>query len=161
MRFSGFALSTAMPVSELLEFLKVGKIQATEFDALICSSGSEVYYPGTYKEDGGKLLPDPDYSSHIEYRWGLDGLQKTIVKLMNSQDGRGDKADNSSSPIEEDLKSSNAHCISFFIKDFAKVCIVLLQFFMACVSYPTKLRCIRFFLFLSQVENILLYQEKT
>ncbi|XXG50311.1 hypothetical protein AAC387_Pa02g4346 [Persea americana] len=121
MRFSGFALSTAMPVSELLEFLKVGKIQATEFDALICSSGSEVYYPGTYKEDGGKLLPDPDYSSHIEYRWGLDGLQKTIVKLMNSQDGRGDKADNSSSPIEEDLKSSNAHCISFFIKDFAKV----------------------------------------
>lgn len=132
-RFSGFALSTAMPVSEVLEFLKVGKIQVTEFDALICSSGSEVYYPGTYQDNGGKLLPDPDYSSHIEYRWVLEGLRDTILKLMNSQDGGGDKADNTLSPIEEDLKSSNAHCISFFIKDSAKVCRILVLVLMACI----------------------------
>ncbi|KAA8548384.1 hypothetical protein F0562_000068 [Nyssa sinensis] len=69
-RLSGFALSTAMPMSELTEFLESENIQVNDFDALICSSGSEVYYPGTYTEEDGKLYPDPDYATHIEYRWG-------------------------------------------------------------------------------------------
>nr|DAD23989.1 TPA_asm: hypothetical protein HUJ06_025452 [Nelumbo nucifera] len=119
-RFSGFAFSTAMPVSETIDFLKLGRIQVTEFDALICSSGSEVYYPGVYREDDGKLYPDPDYTSHIDYRWGCEGLKKTIWKLMNSQESRGDKSHNSSSPIEEDVKSSISHCISYLMKDSSK-----------------------------------------
>ncbi|XP_068494762.1 probable sucrose-phosphate synthase 3 isoform X2 [Phaseolus vulgaris] len=114
-RVSGFALSTAMPMLELVEFLKSGNIQANDFDVLICSSGSEVYYPGTYSEDG-KLLPDPDYEAHIDYRWGCEGLKKTIWNLMNIAEG-GEKP---SSPIVEDLKSSNAHCISYKIKDLTK-----------------------------------------
>ncbi|KAK6161719.1 hypothetical protein DH2020_005100 [Rehmannia glutinosa] len=56
-RYSGFALSTAMPMPELTEFLKTGNIKVNDFDALICSSGSEVYYPGTYTEEDGKLCP--------------------------------------------------------------------------------------------------------
>lgn len=113
-RVSGFALSTAMPMSKTIEFLTSGKIQVNEFDALICSSGSEVYYPGTYTEDG-KLLPDPDYASHIEYRWGCDGLKKTIWKLCAPE---GEE-----SPIEEDTKSSNLHSISYLVKDLSKVSI--------------------------------------
>ncbi|RZC68753.1 hypothetical protein C5167_031919 [Papaver somniferum] len=116
-RFSGFALSTAMPLSETLDFLKSGKIQVTEFDVLVCSSGSEVYYPGTYTTDDGKLYPDPDYMSHIDYRWGCDGLKRTIWKLMNIQEGRGEHEKSSSSPIEEDKKSCNDHCVSYLIKD--------------------------------------------
>ncbi|KAF5202489.1 Sucrose-phosphate synthase [Thalictrum thalictroides] len=54
-RFSGFALLTAMPLYDTVEFLKSGQVQITEFDALVCSSGSEVYYPGTSTEDGGSL----------------------------------------------------------------------------------------------------------
>ncbi|XP_008794597.2 probable sucrose-phosphate synthase 2 [Phoenix dactylifera] len=122
-RISGFALSTAMPISETLELLKSGKIPATDFDALICSSGSEVYYPGTSQciDANGKLCADPDYATHIEYRWGYDGVKTTLAKLMASQDGRGDsKPQNSSSNIEEDVKSSNPHCVSFFIKDSTK-----------------------------------------
>ncbi|KAJ4955671.1 hypothetical protein NE237_012454 [Protea cynaroides] len=117
-KFSGFALSTAMPLSETLEFLKSGKIQATDFDALICGSGSEVYYPGIYTEENGKLYPDPDYTSHIDYRWGIEGLKKTILKSMNSQD-RGDISisNDSSSPIQEDEKSGNSHCVSYLVKD--------------------------------------------
>ncbi|XP_041025079.1 probable sucrose-phosphate synthase 2 [Juglans microcarpa x Juglans regia] len=115
-RVSGFALSTAMPMSETVEFLMSGNIQVNEFDALICSSGSEVYYPGTYSEEDGKLLPDPDYATHIDYRWGCEGLKKTIWKLINTSEG-GENSYESSSPIQEDLKSSNAHCISYFIKD--------------------------------------------
>ncbi|XP_042485775.1 probable sucrose-phosphate synthase 3 [Macadamia integrifolia] len=119
-RFSGFALSTAMPVSETVEFLKSGKIQAIEFDALICGSGSEIYYPAIYTEDNGKLYPDPDYTSHIDYRWGNEGLKKTVWKLMNS-DGGGDTSNDSSSPIQEDEKSGNSHCVSYLIKDHTKV----------------------------------------
>ncbi|PIA51242.1 hypothetical protein AQUCO_01100228v1 [Aquilegia coerulea] len=115
-RFSGFALSTAMPLSDTVEFLKFGQVQITEFDALVCGSGSEVYYPGTSTEDG-RLSPDPDYASHIDYRWGCEGLKKTIWKLMNTREGRLDSPELPSSPIEEDEKSNNAHCVSYLIKD--------------------------------------------
>ncbi|XP_022761874.1 probable sucrose-phosphate synthase 3 [Durio zibethinus] len=118
-RVTGFAISTAMPVSETIEFLKSAKIQGNNFDALICSSGSEVYYPGTYIEEDGKLFPDPDYASHIAYRWGYEGLKKTIWKLMNPEGE--EKSTSSSSPIEEDVKSSNAHCCAYFVKDPSKV----------------------------------------
>nr|AVH87205.1 sucrose-phosphate synthase 3 [Litchi chinensis] len=119
-RLSGFALSTAMPLSETTKFLSSAEIQVNEFDALICSSGGEVYYPGTYTEEDGKLFPDPDYASHIDYRWGIDGLKKTIWKLMNTSEG-GENSVQSGSPIQEDEKSSNAHCISYLIKDPSKV----------------------------------------
>ncbi|KAM5569583.1 hypothetical protein ABKV19_016873, partial [Rosa sericea] len=95
--------------------LESGRIQANEFDALVCSSGSEVYYPGTYTEEDGRLFPDPDYSSHVDYRWGCEGLKKTIWKLFNAPDGERHSA--SSSHIEGDIKSSSAHCISYLIKD--------------------------------------------
>ncbi|KAL5702802.1 sucrose-phosphate synthase [Ranunculus cassubicifolius] len=119
-RFTGFALLTAMPLSDTVEFLKSGQIQATEFDALVCGSGSEIYYPGTSTDDGGNLYPDPDYASHIDYRWGGDGLKRTIWKLMNTREGRLDKPETTTSPIEEDVKSSNAHCVSYLVKDPSK-----------------------------------------
>lgn len=117
-RLTGFAISTAMPISELTEFLKSGNVKVNDFDALICSSGSEVYYPGTYSEEDGKICPDPDYASHIEYRWGSDGLKKTIWKLMNTSEGGEAKSNHS--PIEEDVKSNNSRCISFLIKDLSR-----------------------------------------
>ncbi|XP_022722621.1 probable sucrose-phosphate synthase 3 [Durio zibethinus] len=117
-RVTGFAMLTAMPVSETIEFLKSAKIQVNDFDALICSSGSEVYYPGTYTEEDGKLFPDPDYASHIAYRWGYEGLKKTIWKLMNPEGE--EKSTCSASPIEEDVTSSNAHCVAYFVKDLSK-----------------------------------------
>ncbi|KAI3518521.1 hypothetical protein L1887_07326 [Cichorium endivia] len=113
-KVTGVAISTAMPLSELMEFLKSGKIKVNEFDAVICSSGSEVYYPGTC-EEGGELYPDPDYASHVEYRWGADGIKKTIWKLMNGDEDA--KSAKSLNVIEEDVKSSNSHCLSFLIKD--------------------------------------------
>ncbi|KAG8636897.1 probable sucrose-phosphate synthase 3 [Manihot esculenta] len=119
-RTSGIALATAMPLSETVEFLASAKIQVNEFDALICSSGSELYYPGTYTEENGELLPDPDYASHIDYRWGCEGLKKTIWKLINTTEG-AEQSKGSSSLIELDSKSSNAHCVAYWIKDRKKV----------------------------------------
>ncbi|KAK7300157.1 hypothetical protein RJT34_10993 [Clitoria ternatea] len=117
-RVTGFALSTAMPVLETVDFLASGNFSVNEFDALICSSGSEVYYPGINTEEG-KLLPDPDYEVHIDYRWACEGLKKTIWKLMNASQGEAN-SEKASSPIEEEQKSSNAHCISYKIKDLSK-----------------------------------------
>ncbi|GMI70496.1 sucrose phosphate synthase 3F, sucrose phosphate synthase B [Hibiscus trionum] len=113
-KFTGFAISTALPVSETVEFLKSAKIQVNDFDALICGSGSEVYYPGTYTAEDGKLFADPDYASHIAFHWGYEGLKKTIWKLMNAE------GDQNSPCVEEDVKSSNAHCVAYFVKDLSK-----------------------------------------
>ncbi|KVI08252.1 Sucrose-phosphate synthase [Cynara cardunculus var. scolymus] len=115
-KVTGVAISTAMPLSELMDLLKSGKIKANEFDAMVCGSGSEVYYPGTY-EEGGELYPDPDYATHVEYRWGSDGLKKTICKLMNTVEGEDAKSGKPSKQIEEDVKSSNSHCLSYLIKN--------------------------------------------
>lgn len=120
-RMSGFAISTAMPISELKKFLQSENIKINEFDALICSSGGEVYYPGIYTKEDGSLFPDPDYLSHIDYRWGSDGVKKTIWKLMNAPDGEEPKSPNSSNPVKEDQGASSSHCLSYLIKDVNKV----------------------------------------
>nr|QNR00778.1 sucrose phosphate synthase [Canna indica] len=122
-RISGFALSTAMSISEALNLLKLAKIPHTDFDALICSSGSEVYYPGTAQcmDAEGKFCADPDYATHIEYRWGYGGVKRTLTKLMNSQGVQDDKAsEKSTGIIVEDINSSNPHCVSFIVKDTTK-----------------------------------------
>ncbi|KAG9152780.1 hypothetical protein Leryth_021770 [Lithospermum erythrorhizon] len=119
-RVTGYAVSTAMPLSELTEFFESGNLKINEFDALICGSGSEVYYPGTYTDGDGKIYPDPDYTAHIEYRWGSEGLKKTIIKLMSTSDVGEAKSGQSSSPIEEDVNSRNSHCVSYLIKDPSK-----------------------------------------
>ncbi|XP_071705969.1 probable sucrose-phosphate synthase 2 [Rutidosis leptorrhynchoides] len=116
---TGVAISTAMPLLELTNFLKTGKIKVNEFDAVVCSSGSEVYYPGTCEENG-ELQPDPDYASHIEYRWGSDGVKKTIWKLMNEPESTQGNTGKHVKVIEEDAKSSNSHCLSYLIKDVKK-----------------------------------------
>ncbi|XP_074573953.1 sucrose-phosphate synthase-like [Curcuma longa] len=121
-KISGFALSTAMPISMVLNLLKSGKIPATDFDALICSSGSEVYYPGTAQctDAEGRLCADPDYATHIEYRWGRDDVKRALLKLMNSQSGEDKIANRSTTIIEEDFESRNAYCVSFKVKDPAQ-----------------------------------------
>ncbi|KAI7726749.1 hypothetical protein M8C21_026654 [Ambrosia artemisiifolia] len=115
----GVAISTAMPLSELVEFLKNGNIKVHEFDAVVCSSGSEVYYPGAC-EESDELYPDPDYATHVEYRWGYDGIKKTVWKLMNTPEDQDEKSCKPSKAIEEDVRSSNSHCLSFLIKDVEK-----------------------------------------
>ncbi|XP_078447132.1 putative sucrose-phosphate synthase 2 isoform X2 [Wolffia australiana] len=108
-RISGFALATAMPISEILELLKKGKIRAAEFDAIICSSGSEVYYPGSSigGGDGVELRPDPDYAAHIDYRWERQGARRTTGKLMAA----------TTAETEEDAASSGPYCVAFTVKN--------------------------------------------
>ncbi|CAA6667899.1 unnamed protein product [Spirodela intermedia] len=112
-RISGFALSTAMPISETLELLRSGRILPTEFDAIICGSGSE---------EDGKLCPDSDYASHIEYRWDYDSVRRTLAKLMRAKEGEKDGEESqrkvsADEGVHEDPKSCSPYCVSFLIKN--------------------------------------------
>ncbi|KAG0560445.1 hypothetical protein M758_10G176100 [Ceratodon purpureus] len=110
----GLIISSALTMSEIVEMLNSAGMSPMEFDALICSSGSEVYYPASGSDDGGTqqdLQADKDYSSHIDYRWGYEGLRKTMARL-NTSDAAS--ANNDKIWIE-DTGSCNSHCLAYTI----------------------------------------------
>ncbi|TYJ24729.1 hypothetical protein E1A91_A08G281300v1 [Gossypium mustelinum] len=109
----GFILSTSLSVSEVHSILISGSISPLDFDAFICNSGGDVYYPSLSSEDGLGLpfTVDLDYQSHIEYRWGGEGLRKTLVRWATSV------SDKNGQTVEEDESRSTTHCYAFRVKD--------------------------------------------
>jgi sucrose-phosphate synthase len=118
-RNAGYILSSSLKVSELLTILDCGKISAYEFDVLICSSGSELLYPGhPGSEDGGNSDPhlcvDEDYDTHIAYRWDRESVRKTISRWQK-------KYEQLSQALVEDDQPSNQYCLAYNVKDVEKV----------------------------------------
>ncbi|KAK8698599.1 hypothetical protein V6N13_114711 [Hibiscus sabdariffa] len=109
----GFILSTYLSISEVHSLLISEGISPLDFDAFICNSGSDVYYPSSSSEEGLGLpfLVDLDYQSHIEYRWGGEGLRKTLVRWATSVNEK------SGQTVKEDESRSTTHCYSFRVKD--------------------------------------------
>ncbi|KAL4302163.1 hypothetical protein GQ457_10G018100 [Hibiscus cannabinus] len=109
----GFILSTSLSISEVHSLLISEGISPLDFDAFICNSGSDVYYPSSSLEEGLGLpfLVDLDYQSHIEYRWGGEGLRKTLVRWATSVNEK------SGQTVKEDESRSTTHCYSFRVKD--------------------------------------------
>ncbi|XP_024030844.1 probable sucrose-phosphate synthase 1 isoform X2 [Morus notabilis] len=79
----GFILSTSLTISEIRSFLVSGGLNPNDFDAFICNSGSDLYYSSPNSEDR-PFVVDFYYHSHIEYRWGGEGLRKTLVRWAAS-----------------------------------------------------------------------------
>lgn len=116
----GFILSTAYSISEIQSLLVSGGLSPSQFDAFICSSGGELYYPSSSSEDSPSGLPfvvDLDYRSHTEYRWGGEGLRKTLVRWVTSFNER--KGDGQA--VAEDESGTTKHCYAFNVKDPALV----------------------------------------
>ncbi|XVE53595.1 hypothetical protein DITRI_Ditri03aG0014900 [Diplodiscus trichospermus] len=109
----GFILSTSFTISEVHSLLISGSISPLDFDAFICNSGSDVYYPSSNLEEGLGLpfTVDLDYQSHVEYRWGGEGLRKTLVRWATSVNEKKGQI------VEEDESRSTAHCYTFKVKD--------------------------------------------
>ncbi|GMI88486.1 sucrose phosphate synthase 1F, sucrose-phosphate synthase A1 [Hibiscus trionum] len=109
----GFILSTSLSISEVHSLLISGGISPLDFDAFICNSGGDVYYPSSSSEEGLGLpfLVDLDYQSHIEYRWGGEGLRKTLLRWATSINEKNGQT------VEEDESRSTTHCYSFRVKD--------------------------------------------
>ncbi|XP_065849699.1 probable sucrose-phosphate synthase 1 [Euphorbia lathyris] len=115
----GYILSTAMTISEVHSLLESGGLKPLDFDAFICNSGSEIYYPSsTIEGDSGlPFVLDLDYHSHIDYRWGGEGLRKTLVRWAASVNDRTGKEQ----IITEDESGSTAHCYAFKVKEPSKI----------------------------------------
>ncbi|KAM1022804.1 hypothetical protein ACFX2I_043692 [Malus domestica] len=111
----GFILSTALGISEIHSLLISGGLSPSQFDAFICNSGGELYYPSSSSEDSPSGLPfvvDIDYCSHIEYHWGAEGLRKTLVRwVANFNEKKGRET------VTEDVSASTNHCYAYKVKD--------------------------------------------
>nr|O04932.1 RecName: Full=Probable sucrose-phosphate synthase 1; AltName: Full=UDP-glucose-fructose-phosphate glucosyltransferase 1 [Craterostigma plantagineum]CAA72506.1 sucrose-phosphate synthase [Craterostigma plantagineum] len=109
----GFILATSFNISEIRHFLVSEKLNPTDFDAFICNSGGDLYYSSHHSEDN-PFVVDLYYHSQIEYRWGGEGLRKTLVRWAASiTDKKGEKEEH---VIIEDEETSADYCYSFKVQ---------------------------------------------
>ncbi|KAF7830315.1 putative sucrose-phosphate synthase 1 [Senna tora] len=112
----GFILSTSLTISEINSLIASGNFRPSDFDALICNSGSELYYPSGTSEKSPTGLPfvvDLDYQSFIEYRWGGEDLRKTLIRWVTSINEKSKEGP----IISEDETGSTAHCHAYKVKN--------------------------------------------
>jgi len=112
---TGFVLSTSLTIAEIRSLIKYTGMLPTDFDAFICNCGSDIYYPSRSSDVPNNSLVtfalDNNYRSHIEYRWGGEGLRKYLVKWASSvveRRGRTEKQ-----VIFEDSEHSSTYCLAF------------------------------------------------
>ncbi|XAR55680.1 Sucrose-phosphate synthase [Bertholletia excelsa] len=103
----GFVFLTALTLLETKEIFRHYHISLEDFDALICNSGSEMYYP--WRDS----TADADYEDHIEYRWPGENVRSMIVRLGRCEDGHEDD-------IVEYPDAVSSRCYSYSIKPGAK-----------------------------------------
>ncbi|CAH1424267.1 unnamed protein product [Lactuca virosa] len=105
----GFILLTGLSLQEIKEVLKRCEVNIESFDALVCSSGSELYYPWR------DLAVDEDYDNHTEYRWPEENVRSTIVRIARQENEEDDN-------MVEQIKtsSSSSRCYTYIIKQGAK-----------------------------------------
>lgn len=119
----GFILSTSLTISEIYSFLVSGGLNPNDFDAFICNSGSDLYYSSLEPEDD-PFVVDFYYHSHIEYRWGGEGLRKTLVRWAASIAGNEEQL------VTADEKILSNYCYAFKVKKSGMVIFFsLLSFF--------------------------------
>jgi sucrose-phosphate synthase len=112
---TGFVLSTSLTISEIRSLLVSAGMLPTVFDAFICNSGSNIYYP-LYSGDtpsSSQVTPaiDQNHQAHIEYRWGGEGLRKYLVKWATSVVERKGRIERQI--IFEDPEHSSTYCLAF------------------------------------------------
>lgn len=98
----GFVLLTGMSLQETKEMLG-SEVKLEVFDALICSSGSEMCYPWR------DLVSDQDYESHIEHRWPGENVKAIVSRLASVEND------------DVQLSRCGSRCYSYSIKPKAKV----------------------------------------
>ncbi|KAL3503930.1 hypothetical protein ACH5RR_033771 [Cinchona calisaya] len=101
----GFVMLTGLTLSEVMEALKSSHVRLEDFDALVCSSGSEIYYPWS------DMLLDEDYEAHIEYRWPGEHVKSMVMRLTKAENGPNDDID-----IEQCKSACNSRCYSYTIR---------------------------------------------
>ncbi|WVZ79246.1 hypothetical protein U9M48_026848 [Paspalum notatum var. saurae] len=112
---TGFVLATSLTIAELRSLITHTGMLPTDFDAFICNSGSDIYYPSQSSDVPNNsrvtFSLDQNYRSHIEYRWGGEGLRKYLVKWASSVVERRGRIEKQ--VIFEDSEHSSTYCLAF------------------------------------------------
>ncbi|XP_061350887.1 probable sucrose-phosphate synthase [Gastrolobium bilobum] len=109
----GFILSTSLNIFEIQACMMANGSSPNDFDAYICSSGSDLYYPSHNPEDRSFVV-DLYYHSHIEYRWGGEGLRKTLVRWADSVNSKKGESDEQIVSPAENI--STDYCYAFNVR---------------------------------------------
>ncbi|KAK2986214.1 hypothetical protein RJ640_010048, partial [Escallonia rubra] len=110
----GFILATSFTMSEVHSFLVSVGVNPTAFDAFVCNSGGDLYYTSPHSEDN-LFVFDLYYHSQIEYRWGGEGLRKTLIRWAASIVDK--KAENKEQIVTEDEQISTDYCYAFKVRN--------------------------------------------
>ncbi|XP_024960670.1 probable sucrose-phosphate synthase 1 [Cynara cardunculus var. scolymus] len=110
----GFILATSLQMAEIHSFLVSKGVNPSDFDAFICNSGADLYYSSSHSEDNPFVF-DLYYHSHIEYRWGGEGLRKTLVKWASSIIDKKAANKNEEHVVTEDEEITTNYCYAFNI----------------------------------------------
>ncbi|KAF3325886.1 putative sucrose-phosphate synthase 1 [Carex littledalei] len=116
----GFVVATSMNFSTIHSLLVASGLLCTEFDAFICNSGGDVYYPSYTSDDvlsTGQILftADQDYHSQIEYRWGGEELRKALLHWTESINEK--KGESEEPVIVENIEGSSPLCFAFNVRN--------------------------------------------
>ncbi|KAE9452351.1 hypothetical protein C3L33_15748, partial [Rhododendron williamsianum] len=105
----GFVLLTGLTLHETKEIFRNCHVGLETFDALVCNSGSEMYYP--WRDSSA----DMDYEAHIGYKWPGENVRSMIMRL-----GRVGEGDGNGDDIAEYSDAFSSRCYSYSIKPGAK-----------------------------------------
>uniref|UniRef100_A0A2N9EP00 Sucrose-phosphate synthase n=1 Tax=Fagus sylvatica TaxID=28930 RepID=A0A2N9EP00_FAGSY len=103
----GFVLSTSLNLQETIEALKCCQVKIEDFDALVCRSGSEMYYPWR------DMVADVDYEAHVEYRWPNENVRSMVTRLARIE---GETEDD----IMEYVGAGSSRCYCYSVRPGAK-----------------------------------------
>ncbi|KAM1029996.1 hypothetical protein FF1_033905 [Malus domestica] len=103
----GIVLLTGSSLQDIMKAFKGCQVNIEDFDALVCKSGSEMYYPWR------DLAADADYETHIEYRWPGENVRSMVPRLARLEVGAEDD-------VVEYARSSSSRCYSYSVKPGAK-----------------------------------------
>lgn len=106
-RNMGYLLLTGMSLQEIMRVLQHSKVNVEEFDALVCNSGSELYFPWK------NLVADVDYEAHLDYRWPGENIRSMAGRLAITEGGTEDD-------ITEHVSVRSSRCFSYIVKPGAK-----------------------------------------
>ncbi|KAJ0025128.1 hypothetical protein Pint_06932 [Pistacia integerrima] len=99
----GFILVTGSSLWENMEAIKSCPVNIEDFDAIICNSGSELYYPWR------DMVADLDCEAHVEYKWPGENVRSMVIRLARIEDGDEDD------DIAEYVDACSSRCYSYNI----------------------------------------------
>lgn len=104
----GFVLASGSSFQEVVEITQKKLINLEDFDAIVCNSGSEIYYPWR------DMMVDADYETHVEYKWPGESIRSVILRLTCTEPATEDD-------ITEYASACSTRCYAISVKQGVKV----------------------------------------